>query len=143
MGAADSYIDDESASGVYTLQGWAQFQGDCHKFREDFSKYLTTLPGRICGLGAPAKATVLINYCQIDSRLVEYIVDDTKEKAGHYIPGSDIPVCNRECASRRKKAEHAVIFAWNWASEIKRKFPGYNYIIPRVKRVTSEDYVSV
>lgn len=47
---------------------------------------------RVAGYGAPAKATTLLNFCGLDSRSVEFVVDSTAAKQGRFIPGTGIPI---------------------------------------------------
>ena len=39
-------------------------------------------PARIAGYGAPAKATVLLNYCHVGASDLAYVVDRNEAKQG-------------------------------------------------------------
>ena len=45
----------------------------------------------ISGYGAPAKGNTLINYCDLDTSKLKYIVDDNPLKQNMLCPGSKIP----------------------------------------------------
>jgi len=75
---------------------------------------------RIIGYGAPAKATVLTNYCGIDARIIDYIVDKNPLKQGKYIPGVRIPIVSEE-KFHQDTPHYAIVFAWNFFSEIFKK----------------------
>lgn len=90
--------------------------------------------GRIVGIGAPARGSMLVNYCRIDRDLVDYIVEPRASlKVGLFMPGSHIPVCEEE----RLLAEapsHALVLSWHIGQELMRKvrergFRGL-YILP-------------
>ena len=46
----------------------------------------------IFGYGAPAKGNVLLNYCDIDNSILEFIIDTTPIKQGKFTPGTHIPI---------------------------------------------------
>ena len=94
---------------------------------------LASLVGKkVVGYGAPAKATVLVNYCSFTSRSLSYIVDDNPLKQGHYIPGSDIPIYGSEQLTI-DPPDAVLIFPWNVASDIRPKLEALgitNIIVP-------------
>lgn len=69
------------------------------------------------GYGAPAKATVLLNYCGIDTGLLPYVVDTTPYKQGKYIPGVQIPIFN-ENHIFADRPDYLLLFPWNLKKEI-------------------------
>lgn len=83
----------------------------------------------VAGYGAPAKATTLLNFCEIDASTLDYVVDTTPAKQGRYIPGTGIRVLAPEVAG---VAPTQLLLAWNYAHEIitnHRKFD-VRWIIP-------------
>lgn len=75
---------------------------------------------RVAGYGAPAKATVLLNYCGLTHREVPFTVDSTPAKRGRLIPGARVPVLDPD-AFRSARPDLGVLFAWNHADEIRSK----------------------
>ena len=88
---------------------------------------------KVIGYGAPAKATVLVNYCGLTDEDIMCIVDDNPLKQGKYLPGSNIPVVSVE-DSPGWMVDAVVIFPWNVADDIEPKvmqhFPGADIIVP-------------
>ena len=72
---------------------------------------------RVAGYGATSKSTTVLNYCGIDSSLIEIIVDATPEKQGSLTPGSHIPIIS-DNDPRIKEFDYFVLFAWNHQKEI-------------------------
>jgi len=64
--------------------------------------------------GCSAKATMLVNIADITHTIVE-AVDDTPEKQGKTLPGTDITISDKPTTDR------ILITAWNYADAIKRK----------------------
>jgi len=75
---------------------------------------------RIVGYGAPAKATVLTNYCGIGSNILDYTVDKNQLKQDKYIPGSRILIASEE-KFHEDNPDYALVFAWNFFIEIFEK----------------------
>jgi ubiquinone/menaquinone biosynthesis C-methylase UbiE len=69
----------------------------------------------IAGYGAPAKATTLLNYCDIDSNVLDYVVDNTPEKQGRFIPGTGIPIVSPTTWIEREAPDVYLLTAWNYA----------------------------
>lgn len=89
---------------------------------------------RIAGYGAPAKATVLLNYCGLRASDVQYVVDRNEAKQGQRIPGVDIPVVGPE-RLETEPPTHLLLLAWNLADEIAREQEAYaaaggRFIVP-------------
>jgi SAM-dependent methyltransferase len=75
---------------------------------------------RIAGYGAPAKATILLNYCNIGQDILDYASDTTPLKQGKFIPGVRVPVVSPQLA-RTKPPDYYLLLAWNFREEILAK----------------------
>ena len=89
---------------------------------------------RIAGFGAPAKTTTLMYHFGFEPGMVDFIVDDSPLKQGHYTPGMHIPVLPATALEERQP-DFAVILAWNFAESIMAKHAAFReaggkFIIP-------------
>ena len=89
---------------------------------------------KICGIGAPARASTLINYIGLDENIIDYVLEiEGSKKIGNYIPGTKIPILS-EKKLFTDQPDFAILFSWHLASELKRKLKkkGYKgkFIIP-------------
>jgi SAM-dependent methyltransferase len=75
---------------------------------------------RIAGYGAPAKATILLNYCGIGRDILDYASDTTPLKQGKLIPGVGVPIVSPQFA-RTKPPDYYLLLAWNFREEILAK----------------------
>jgi hypothetical protein len=88
---------------------------------------------RIVGIGAPMKASTMLNYCRIGPEILDYLAEVNPLKIGKYSPGSHIPIVD-ESVLFHSQPDYALIFSWNVSEDIITKFrqKGYNgkFIIP-------------
>lgn len=75
--------------------------------------------GKVIGIGAPAKASTVCNYCRLGPELIEYVTEVNPLRMGKYLPGVHIPILDEEhmFADPRPTAA-GVLFAWNYHDEI-------------------------
>ena len=88
----------------------------------------------IVGYGASGRANTLIQYCNIDTNLLDYIIDDSPMKQGYYTPKSHLEIRSRE-SLKEKMPDYILIFAWSFFNEIIEKnisylHEGVKFIIP-------------
>lgn len=121
----------------YGIDKLRRFRARVEKFRGGLLSYLTRLKAAgktIVGVSAPAKGNTLLNYCGIDSDILDYITERSDKKIGKVTPGTHIPVVPDE-RLLQDNPDYAVILAWNWAGQIKNSLKGYKgeWIIPNEK----------
>lgn len=67
------------------------------------------------GIGATARATTIINYCELDMPCVCEVAGS--DKIGHFIPGTSIPVVD-EAKLFDEQPSKALLFSWHLADRI-------------------------
>src|SRR3989454_1403612 len=125
---------EEKGADFHALE---QFANHAKEFRGELVALLRTLKKdgkKIVGYGAPAKATILLNYCSIDRSILDFVVDTTPFKQGKFIPGVRIPIMHPD-EFRKTKPDYALLLAWNFKDEIlekEREFlkSGGKFIVP-------------
>ncbi|HVF41095.1 MAG TPA: class I SAM-dependent methyltransferase [Gemmatimonadaceae bacterium] len=74
---------------------------------------------KVIGIGAPAKAATVCNYCRLGPELIDYITEVNPLRMGRYLPGVHIPIVDEErMFDDERPADAAVLFAWNYHDEI-------------------------
>jgi SAM-dependent methyltransferase len=74
---------------------------------------------RIIGIGAPAKASTVANYCRLGPELIEYITEVNPLRIDMYLPGMHIPIVEEErMFDPAEQADAGILFAWNYYDEI-------------------------
>jgi hypothetical protein len=90
--------------------------------------------GRIYGIGAPSRASTLINYVGLDDGILDTVLEiKGSYKIGKYIPGTVVPV-SEESRLFQDQPDYALLLSWHIADELipklsTRGFKG-RYIIP-------------
>jgi hypothetical protein len=118
--AALAMIASERSRGLGEPGRYFQFAGEVARNRDALLSSLEGLAkeGRsIAAYGAPAKGNTLLNYCRIDTTLVEFTVDRNPLKIGLFTPGAHLPVYPVEALLERRP-DFALLLAWNLADEI-------------------------
>ena len=119
----EKILDEEKLNNLDNLDSCLKFKKNCEnskiKLNNLLKKYISE-GKRIVGYGATSKSTTILNYCEINSEIIEYICDTTKEKIGKYSPGMHIPIVAVD-KFRKDNAEIAYLFAWNHINEILKK----------------------
>lgn len=89
---------------------------------------------KIYGIGAPSRASTLINYVGLDEGIIDCVVEvKGSHKIGKYIPGTLIPVVE-ESKLFEEQPEYALLLSWHIADELAPKlrekgFKG-DFIVP-------------
>jgi hypothetical protein len=74
--------------------------------------------GRVYGVGAPSRASTLVNYVGLDEGIVDCVVEVTgSHKIGKYMPGTLIPVLD-ERKLLEDQPEYALLLSWHIADEL-------------------------
>ncbi len=88
----------------------------------------------IYAVGAPSRATTLVNYVGITKEIVDCICEvKGSHKINHYLPGTRIPIVSEEKIFK-KKPKYLLLLSWHISKELIRnlKKKGYTgkFIIP-------------
>lgn len=99
--------------------------------------------GRICGFGAPAKATTLMYTFGLTAADIDCIVDDAPLKQGRVMPGTHVPIVSPKYLYKglpgaeglKNTPTHCLILAWNFAEVIMKNHANFTeaggkWIIP-------------
>lgn len=110
----------EHDAGINTDALYADFAETVSKHKRDFLTLLIGLKekgAKICGYGAAAKGTTLLNYCGVGTDMIDFVVDRNPFKQGRLVPGTGIPIYAPEMIER-EKPDYVLILPWNLKAEI-------------------------
>ena len=116
----------EMESGLGNFEVWQSLAGGVQDYLLGFKEWLVeaNLRGQIvCGYGAAAKASTILNAAQISTDLIPMIADASSEKQQRFMPNVGIPIVNIN-AVIDANPDHLIIFPWNIAEEIQEELIG-------------------
>jgi len=116
-------LSDEKKNNLDTLESCLDFKKKCEISKKNLVNKLLELKKnnkKICGYAATSKSTTILNYCNINSEIIDFICDTTKEKIGKFSPGTHIPIVSTS-HFHKNIPDIAYLFAWNHKKEILEK----------------------
>ena len=72
---------------------------------------------KIFGYGASTKGNVLLQYCNIDSKLINCIAEVNKFKFNKFTPGTNIKIVS-EKEAKLKKPDYLLVLPWHFKDHI-------------------------
>jgi hypothetical protein len=112
--AAEKFIAEEEA------YDYKSFYSQSYRKIIDDSVFLNKLEGKTVFFGAAAKGCVYLNALQTSTDKGQYVVDDTPEKQGLFVPGTGMEIHSRQFMLE-DQPDNVVILAHNFAGYITTK----------------------
>ena len=115
-----NYLEIEEKNEIYSKEKLLNFSKSVKHHREMLLQLLNKLKKegkRIVAISAPAKGNTLLNYCKIDSKILDYVTERNPLKIDKFTPGMHIPVFSDK-KLLEDQPDYALILAWNFAEEI-------------------------
>ena len=127
----------EKENKMVELTHYLSFQQKVRSLKTQFRAILQKLKdeGRsVAAYGAPAKGNTLLNFCGIQSDLIQYTVDRSPHKIGKFLPGSLLPIYSPDKLFETKP-DYLVLLPWNLKEELLAQLSfirdwGGKFIIP-------------
>ncbi len=116
-------LEEEKKNNLDNIESCLQFKNNCEISKSNLRKKILNFKSqnkKICGYAATSKSTTILNYCDINNDLIDYICDTTKEKIGKFSPGKHIPIKSMDFFYENPP-DVAFLFAWNHKKEIFEK----------------------
>lgn len=91
----------------------------------------------IIGKSCPARAVVLLNYCEINNQSLDYVAEQpTSLKLDYYIPGTKLKIINDDYLLKNQP-DYILLLAWHLSEPIinkwKKKGLKSKFIVPLPK----------
>lgn len=136
-GSVADRLADEQTAGITDGSGLDSFREAVVRSKMDLHALLSGIrrPGvRIVGIGAPSRASTLINYTGLDEQILDAVLEVSgSHKLDKYIPGTRIPVVD-EAMLFAEQPGYALLLSWHIADDLARilRKKGYQgrFIVP-------------
>jgi methylation protein EvaC len=123
----DKILKNENLENLDNISSCQKFKKNCELSRSKTRESLLNFKAnnsKVAGYAATSKSTTVLNYCNIDNKVIDYICDTTPEKIGKFTPGTHIPVVDMSYF-KNFRPDVAYLFAWNHKEEIFKKEKDY------------------
>ncbi len=133
----EQYLAEEAEVGLDSIEYYERFADRVSGVRRDLRALLAGLRAdgkTIAGYGAAAKGSTLLNYAEIGTDLVEFVVDRNVHKHGLLMPGTHQPIRDPQ-ALLDDAPDYVLLLAWNFKHEIRAQQSDYlkaggQFIVP-------------
>lgn len=124
----------EEARNLNDLTVYRTFAVAVEKHRDELLAFLRRAKAkgkRVAALGASTKGNVVLQYCGIDSGLIEAIGEVNPDKFGSFAPGSNIPIVD-EAALLESAPDYLVVLPWHFRPffEQQARYAGHRLVFP-------------
>lgn len=127
----------EEAAGFGQLNHYLSFGPQVEATKRKLLSFLISARQegkRVVAYGAPAKGNTLLNYCGVRTDLIDYTVDRSPHKQGHFLPGVHIPIYAPE-QIRQTRPDYMLILPWNLREEVMQQMAsirewGGKFVVP-------------
>ncbi len=116
-------LNKEIKFGLDKFSTYKKFGISVLKSKENLIKIIKKIKNlnkTIIGYGATAKASTVLNYCNIDNNMIDFFVDTTPDKKDKFMPGKKILI-KKYNQKLLKNTDYIFLGAWNFKDEIFKK----------------------
>ncbi len=113
-------VQREEEQKIYDLSYLSDFARRVAQHRDELFNLVWSLKRKgknIAAVSAPAKGNTLLNYCGLNSNIIDFVTEKSHRKIGRFTPGTHIPVLSDE-QLLESCPDYALILAWNFKDEI-------------------------
>ena len=121
--SVSTQINSEIKFGLNKLSTYIKFGKKTLLSKQKLIELLINLKKQrktIVGYGATAKATTILNYCNIDHNIIDFFVDTTPDKINKFMPGKKIAI-KKYNKKIYQNVDYFLLGAWNFKKEIFNK----------------------
>jgi hypothetical protein len=116
----DALLEEEGKWDVTEFSFYRDFGAKVERLRETLLGQILQIKAdgkRIAVYGASAKSTTLLNYFGIGGESIDYVVDRSTVKQGHYTPGTRLLI-RSPAYLLEDQPDYLLLLTWNFAEEI-------------------------
>lgn len=125
----EKLCNEEMRRGFNKPEAYIKWAQDVKAHISGFRQSLLDLKAEdntIIAFAASAKGNTLLNCANVDSNVIDCIIDETPEKIGRFYPGNGIPIVGFENIARISP-DYILILSWNFRDEIIKKIKNSGY----------------
>lgn len=113
----------ETKIKLFNINSWYNFQKRVENHRNELLNLLKLLKKKkkiISIYGASGKGQVLMQFCNINNKLISFVYDKNKSKQNKFTPGSHILIKDPKFI-KKDKPNYILILTWNLLNEVTKQ----------------------
>jgi hypothetical protein len=130
-------LEEELSEGIFKTETYTGFMNRINKTKIDLTELVTKLKNQgksIWIYGASTKGNTIMQFCDINSQLIEAAADSNPFKFEKYMIGTDIPIVD-ENKMREKKPDYLLALPYSFVDAFKKREKelvegGTKFIVP-------------
>jgi hypothetical protein len=122
-------LDVEDELKLLSFTTYEEFANRVYENRKNLNELLKNIKSSgnsIVGISAPARSSTILNFCNIDSTMLDYVAEKSSLKIGKFTPGSHIEVVNDEKLID-EQPDFALLLSWHLSDSIISKIKNDGY----------------
>jgi SAM-dependent methyltransferase len=122
--SVQEFLDEERQYGLDKILTYEKFAQNIIDLKSELIESIIKVKKEkksLIGYGASAKGNVLLNYCNIDHTILDFIIDTTPLKQGKFTPGTHIPILPPNKMETKGDGDLILLLAWNYEDAILEK----------------------
>ena len=116
-------LESEHVNQYNEIKKHKSFYNECLNHKKLLKKLLLTLKKqnkKVVGYGASTKGNVLLQFCGINSKIINNIAEVNKYKFNRYTPGSKIKIVS-EKSVKLEKPDYMLVLPWHFKDYIVKR----------------------
>lgn len=118
----------EFERGYHLSSTFSSFGEKVNKTKFALKSLLQTLKDdgkTIVGYGASGRANTILQFCELNDELLDYMIDDAPAKQGYFTPGSHLEIFPSQVLNHNTPPDYILLFAWSFLDEICKRNVDY------------------
>jgi len=133
----EKVLEKEKEFGLDNIETYKKFGKKIESVKKDIKEFFNSAKKedkKIVCYGASAKGNTLLNYCNVNPKDIEYVVDLSPHKQGLLLPGMHIQIQNTKKIIETKP-DYLFLLIWNLKDEVMNQMSfirdwGGKFVIP-------------
>lgn len=132
--AVQKILEEERAKGLGTMAPYHAFAERAAQTKRDLLKFIETVRAEgksVAVLGASTKGNVLLQYCGLTAKEIQFVGEVNSEKFGCYTPATWIPII-AEHELLAKNPDYMIVLPWHFRKFFvaNKKYSGRSLVFP-------------